>query len=160
MQFDYSMYSRGCCDVPLVFALFILVWLIASVIGFVKKISSHKMGRRDIYYFILAFLVALPLIGMNVSRLLHGGMYLITEAETDAVEMQGEITEIEGLGQLSMPRLKSDYGYGDTNGVQFTINGVQCKASVKGDLEVGDYVTVVYLPKSGYILTIYEVDGL
>ncbi len=82
---------------------------------------------------------------------------MLNEKETDAVEMQGYISDIRGLGRFAFPKLKSDYGYGETNGVEFTINGVQCTAIVKGSLEVGDYVSVVYLPKSGYVLFIAEV---
>lgn len=48
-------------------------------------------------------------------------------------------------------------GY-DPTGYEFTINGIQCTAPVKGSLKVGNYVSVTYLPKSGYILYIDKVE--
>lgn len=107
---------------------------------------------------VLVLLVCGFFLCMNVGRLLHGGIHLIYEREADAIELQGEISEIRGLGRFSFPELESEYGYGETNGVQFTIDGIECSAIVQGSLEVGDQVIVVYLPKSGYILSIAESE--
>lgn len=158
MQFDYSIYYRGCFVLPSSIALFSLGVIILATVNYIGRVCTHKVALKDTLGYIFILSILSFFIIMNVGRLIHGGMYLKNEKESDAVEMQGEIANIEGLGRFSFPELKSAYGYGDTNGVQFTINGIQCKASVKGDLEVGDYVTVVYLPKSGYILSISEIE--
>ena len=95
---------------------------------------------------------------MEIGVLLNGGIYLRDEKETDAIEIQGEISKIRGLGQFSFPVVKGDYKHEEKNGYEFTINEIQCKAVLKGSLEVGDYVTVKYLPKSGYVLYIAEIS--
>jgi len=98
----------------------------------------------------------------DAGQLSHGGIYLLWERESDAVGMQGKITEITELSQYSLPRIECDYyedlKYGDPKGYEFTINGIQCIAPVKGSLKVGNYVSVTYLPKSGYILYIDQVE--
>ncbi len=89
---------------------------------------------------------------------MHGGIHLYYEKETDAMELQGEITNVKGLGEFVFPTVKDGYRHEEKNGYEFTINGVKCMAVRKGSLEVGDYVTVRYLPKSGYILYIAETE--
>ena len=95
------------------------------------------------------------LLYINVGTILHGGIYLLNECEADAVEMQGHIEEIKDVEAYSFPNLGSEYGIGQ--GVEFTIDGIQCTAILQGSLEVGDYVSVKYLPKSGYVLYISQI---
>ena len=90
--------------------------------------------------------------------LAHGGIYLIGEKEEAAIALQGEISDMEELADFSFPRVKTQYEYEGYHGVQFTVNGVECAAPIKGSLEVGDTVEVVYLPKSGYVLSIQEIE--
>ena len=87
---------------------------------------------------------------------------MIKEVETDVICTRGNIEKIEALSVYSLPIIECDYyenpAYGDPTGYEFTINNFQCTASVKGDLKVGDYVEVEYLPKSGYILYIEKIE--
>lgn len=157
MYFDYYQYYRGCLIVSIFLVLFILCMLVPTVLYYTRVALRKCISLRDGMKCVLFVLICGFSLCMNVGILLHGGIYMLNEKETDAVEMQGYISDIRGLGRFAFPKLKSDYGYGETNGVEFTINGVQCTAIVKGSLEVGDYVSVVYLPKSGYVLFIAEV---
>lgn len=154
MHFEYTQYVRGCLIIPIFVSLFALSMLISAASHFVTVITQQKLSSRDVINLLLAVLVCGFFLCMNVGRLLHGGIHLTYERESNAVELQGEILEIKELGRYSFPELKTEYGYGETNGVQLVIDGVECTAVTRGILEVGDNVTVTFLPQSGYILSI------
>lgn len=154
MHFEYTQYVRGCLIIPIFVSLFALSMLISTASHFVTVMIQQKLSSRDVINLLLAVLVCSFFLCMNVGRLLHGGIHLTYERESNAVELQGEILEIKELGRYSFPELKTEYGYGETNGVQFVIDGVECTAVTRGTLEVGDNVTVTFLPQSGYILSI------
>ena len=154
MHFEYTQYVRGCLIIPIFVSLFALSMLISIASHFLTGIIQQKLSSRDVINLMLAVLVCSFFLCMNVGRLLYGGIHLTYERESNAVELQGEILEIKKLGRYSFPEFKTKYGYGETNGVQFVIDGVECTAVTRGTLEVGDNVTVTFLPKSGYILSI------
>lgn len=159
MYFDYAGYVRECLNLPLEGLIFfnILGMVVLIIVGFhMKKI--YFPGK-----WFLILIVGLGTIESgyeDVGQLKYGGIYLLWEKESDAIQTQGNITEIAELNEYSFPRIECDYyenlKRGDPEGYEFTINGIQCAAPVKGSLEVGDYVSVTYLPKSRYILYIGE----
>lgn len=158
MNFEYTQYARGCLIIPILVSLFALSMLISAVSHFITVIIEHKLSSRDGINLLLPVLICSFLLCMNAGRLLHGGIHLIYERESNAVELQGEILEIRELGRYSFPELKTEYGHDVTNGIQFLIDGVECTAITRGTLAVGDKVTVIFLPRSGYILSIYPCD--
>ena len=158
MYFDYGSYKTFCFGAPafgaVTFSIVILfhgLWL--AYVAWSKKWNWWKNGPH------LLLIIGMGItLCMEVGALLNGGIYLRDEKETDAIEMHGEISDIRGLEEFTFPVVKGDYDYDKVNGYEFIIDGVHCKAVRKGSLEVGDYVTVKYLPKSGYILYIAEID--
>ena len=158
MHFSYNDYKTFCYGAPLfgvvAFSIVVLthgIWL--ACVAWTRKWNWRKNGLH------LLLLIALGgLVCVLTRYLLNGGIYLRDEKETNAVEIQGEISDIKGLGDFTFPVVKGNYLYEEKNGYEFTIDGVRCKGVNKGSLEVGDYVTVRYLPKSGYILYIAETD--
>lgn len=159
MYFDYAGYVRECLNIPLTsLILEIIGYIILIVIYFCKKISFSR--KRLFILFIMILL--LESVCRDVGQLRHGGVYLIDEQETQAVREKGTVLKIEELSVYSLPRIECDYyenlKYGDPTGYELNINDVQCTAPAKGDLKVGDYVEVEYLPKSGYILYIDKVE--
>lgn len=160
MYMDYQSYKSYCFGDPefgaIAFSIIILLhgaWLV--YVGLHKQWDWRKYGFQ-----VLWIIGAVVVVCIKIGILYNGGIYLRDEKETDAVVMQGEITDIRGLGEFSFPRIHGDYEYEEKNGYEFTINGVQCVFVAKGSLEVGDYVTVKYLPKSGYVLYIAETDRI
>lgn len=156
MYFEYSQYVRSCLILPLFVTVFFLIILFSCISQFFGMRFHNNIHSIDIAKLLLTVLVCTFFLCMNIGRILHGGIHLIYERDSDAIEIQGEISNIEELGRFSFPELKTDYGYGETNGVQFTINGIKCSAALQGNLNVGDNVTVIYLPQSGYILSIVK----
>lgn len=154
MQFEYAQYVSGCLVLPISVSLFMLPILVFAVLHLTTGIIHREISSRDVAGFLLAVLVCGFFLCMNVGRLLHGGIHLIYERESDAVEFQGNILEINELGRYSFPELESEYGHGDKNGIQILIDGVECTAIARGELAVGDNVTISYLPRSRYVLSI------
>ena len=155
MYFDYDQYVRGCLIVSVFGTMFSLCIFIVSTYRFALAVKKQSLFDKVI--FLLAILVSVFFLRMDGGILLHGGIHLLTERLSDAVEMRGYISEIERLGRYSFPNLDSEYKQDEVNGVEFTIDGIQCTAMAKGNLEVGDYVSVKYLPKSGYVLYISQI---
>ena len=154
MQFEYAQYVTLCLIVPILVSLFSLYVLISYLMHLRTKIHQKKWFSRNLVNLLLVVTICSIFLSMNIGRLSHGGIHLIYEREFDAVDIQGNIEEIRELGRYSFPELKTEYGYGDKNGVQFLIGGVECTAPTRGDIAVGDNVTVTFLPQSGYILSI------
>ncbi len=165
MQFSYSTYYHACLKAPLGIILFMICIFGLVAASFVKKIVTKRVKALDIVTNITVMCFCVFNICMNIGILAHGGIQLFSEKETDAVKIQGQIVSIEGLDMFSFPHFKTEYGYtqlkagnGSANGVQFTIDGIRCQASTDGGFQVGDNVTVEYLPKSRFILSIHH-DG-
>lgn len=157
MYCDYELYRAYCYNGAVMFGILFSFAFVACIISVIIAVRKRlALNKICIYSFFSMFFGIL--VCTSVGQLLYGGIYLYNERETDAVEIQGEITNIKGLGEFSFPRIKGNYTYEEKNGYAFTINGVQCTFIIKGSLVVGDYVTVKYLPKSRYILYIAETD--
>lgn len=158
MYVDYRLYKACCFGTPEFFAIasFIIILLHGAWLVYVAWSRKWDWRKNGFHLFMLVGLGVV--VAIQIGVLCNGGIYLREEKEVDAVEMQGEITGIKGLGQFSFPRMHSDFDEEEKTGYEFTINEIKCKFVAKGSLEVGDYVTVKYLPKSGYILYIAETD--
>ena len=105
-------------------------------------------------------MIAAFFLWKNILPLAEGGIYLGRERVEDAVMLRGNIEEITELNANTHPKLSQpDDSYEESYGVRFTIDGVSCIGISKGELEVGDYVEAMYLPKSGYVLMIDKCDS-
>jgi len=158
MYMSYQLYKASCFRIPAIYAVTLSsgifihgAWL--AYVAWSKKWNWKKYGLH-----LLMLIGVGVVVSIQIGILYNGGIYLHNENEADAVQMQGEITYIKGLGTFSFPRIHGDYDYEEKHGYEFTINDVQCAFVAKGSLEVGDYVTVKYLPKSGYVLYIAKID--
>ena len=158
MYFNYDDYKAYCYEAPLMFAIGVSIVVLYHGVWLVYMVWTGKRSWKKNGLHLLLLAALSGSVCITIGYLLNGGMYLRDEKETYAVEIQGEISDIKGLGDLDFPVVKGDYLYEEKNGYEFTIDGVRCKGVGIGSLEVGDYVTVKYLPKSGYILYIAETD--
>ena len=158
MNFAYSVYVRTCLVLPSIALLFALYIFVGGIFCFIKLIVNKKLVTKHIFIFMWGMLISIFFLWLHGRQLfLHGGIYLLSENESNAVEIQGEITELTRLDNFYFSVLKSVYS-NETRGYIYTIEGVQYVAIDKGSLKTGDHVTVKYLPKSGYILYITETD--
>ena len=157
MSFEYSRYVRTCLVVPAIAIIPSIYMLIACIYYIIRVLLKNKLTMEIFSKCILGMFTGGFFLWLDGRQLFfHGGIHLLYEKETDVMEIHGNITEMVELDKFYFPVLKSSDG--NSNGIEFTVNNVQCKAIEKGSLEIGDYVIVKYLPKSGYILYIAETD--
>ena len=157
MYFDYSLYVDVCLiEACQGFVLCVLGFIIL-ITYFIEK--SRKEDLSIVYCAFFAFIIMGNVIGILQcgGKLIHG-INLIKEKEEDAVEIYGEISNKKGINDFTRRLVGDKYGYDEISGTIFTIDGIKCTAPLNCGLEVGDYVTVRYLPKSGYILYISKTD--
>lgn len=154
MTFAYQDYLFNSLLLP-VFALVFLAVPVFQMIG--RIIAQLVRGERAAfgdYRGVILFVLLILLGVLLVSSLFQGGIHLIYERADDAVTVSGTIEEIHKRSALSGTRYTS---HGETSsGYDYTVNGVTCTGMALGTLEVGDEVTVTYMPKSGFVLAIEE----
>ena len=160
MNIDYAAYYRACFSSSVMLALFSGFFAFSVLIPLIKTIFSKERPIKNILGGTVVLMVPVFLLSLNIGTLAHGGIYLATEKETDAVEIHGTIEHIERMNEWCFPKMKGYcvYERDGSNGICFTIDGVKYQCPSMGDFRVGDRVTVVYLPKSKYILSLAFAD--
>ena len=156
MYFDYSWYVRGCLTWPGIRGLVCLLFLTTDILWCIRQILRKKLTRDMVISSLLSILIVGFMLYLNAGILCNGGIYLLHEKESDAVEMRGDISAIRDAEEAEgydFPKFSS----GPV--IQCTINDIKCIAIDTGSLQVGDYVLVRYLPKSRYVLYIDKIDG-
>ena len=157
MTFSYFSYLLNNLMLPvfgIAFIAFPVCKMIGRVIGQVRRGESVDFGDSQM---VLMFLGLIVLAVILVNMLLgSGGLYLITERTGDALTVEGAVEQIESYSIWESPRY--NVGGEVSNGYAITVDGVTCTSMALGTLEVGDAVTVTYLPKSGLVLSIEEVN--
>ena len=161
MQFEYVQYLKGCLLLPVAISIATLALFLPPLFHFIVNIFARKMMLRDYGRFLFAILLCSIFLFINIGRLSHGGIKLINENESDAVEVSGKIIEINRLGRWAFPELNAEYNPRVPNGVQIVLdNGIVCTAITYGPFAIGDSVTMIYLPQSRYVLSIRNTrDG-
>lgn len=156
MTFAYSEYLFNNLVLPVFALVFIAVpvfKLLFRLIGQLVRGESLDFGdSKAVLLFVL--MIAIAVILCNI--LLHGGIHLIYERADDSVTVQGTIEDVQPCSIFSSPKYNTNKE--NSNGYLLTIGNVTCTSMALGDLEVGDMVSVVYMPKSGFVLSIEEIN--
>lgn len=156
MTFAYSEYLINNLLLPIFALAFIAVPVFKALfrlLGQLVRKESVDFGDSKAVLLLIALIVVAVILG-NI--LFHGGIHLIYERAASAVTTQGTIEEIQACSILESPKYTA--GGESSNGYEITIDGTTCRTMALGSLEVGDEVTVTYMPKSGFVLTIEEVN--
>lgn len=160
MQFEYTQYLKGCLLLPAAISIATLALFLPPLFRFIVNILTRKMMLRDYGRFLFTIALCSFFLCMNIGRLSHGGLKLINENESDAVEVSGRIIEIIELGRCSFPELNSEHNPRVSNGVQIVLDsGIVCTAITYGPFVIGDNVTIIYMPQSRYVLSIQSLIG-
>ncbi len=147
MSFDFNYYLNGGLINPIIIGTLISFFLLNSVISVCKTIrftSFEKSSLLKEFAIVIGFLL---LLSINIVRLSNGGFWLLFENESDSITTQGEISSIEEISTIRFPNIN---GYGK----EITIDGEQYISMHFDEFEIGDYVTIRYLPRSKYVLSI------
>ena len=147
MDFEYSQYFEACLLNPIVVSIFFLTALIPAIKQSIKNFNVY-VNKKEVVKFICVLSVFILFFTVNAGRLLYGGIYLTFERATDCEVLEGEIEDVQNVNNFLFPITDSG------EAVRFSIQGKECTAFSLGDFQVGDYVTVKYLPRSGYVLSV------
>ena len=149
---EYVMYN-------LMLPLFGIVFIAVPVVRLAMRVlEQYATGRRRVNWdgqTVMFFVVMVLVAGiLAVNLFTSGSWHLAHEWPKAAVTEEGTLETVTANSVWSGNRYnyngESSYGY------TYTINGRTLKGMAKGTLEPGDEVTVTYLPKSGYVLSIEE----
>lgn len=159
MDFDYGEnIFRNSLLFPTIFGVITALFSLFLVLGTIIMIKDNDRFK-EVCVSILASAVAIFFVVWNSLILYNGGFALFTERNEDALVMTGEITEMEDVSTFVFSYTSTDYGSGASAGSRLTINGMELKGPgvIGTSFDVGDTVTVIYMPKSGYIVSIHEL---
>lgn len=172
MKFDYYYYRRALLFTAIgMLALGIILigtTLYATIKG--KPFANNSFLNNKfmrILIFMLSICASLFFITRSISELRYG-IYLVKEKPEDALVIQGEIEEIKEFKNL----FEHNYQYIRNDGEEFekytplecnahliTISGKKYYFMIKGELKVGDYVKISYLPKSTIVLEVNIIEN-
>lgn len=161
VTYDYNVYFRQNCVVPIFFALFSLVLFIGSLAmiikdrganpilkTFFKKIEASQLTKA--ISSIIFLLIPLFLIIVNLFPLFRGGIYLLYEKEKDQIQISGTIENTIEIDSYTgaFYDAENNHGYGEI----IIVNGEKYYLTTYGDFGVGDDVILNVLPRSGFVL--------
>ena len=159
MTYEYNIYYRQNCIIPIILILFIGLLMVKIGWNLFKKFSTinfYQCVKENIPQCI--FLIGcLFLIAINSIHLFRGGIYLLTEKESDVININGTIEETIEIDFLTGSKYNVENNHG--RGEAIVINGTRYYLTTYGDLKVGDNVSITVLPKSKFILEIQKTDS-
>lgn len=147
-QFDYDVYFRQNCVVPICLMLFsglLLVLLILSV-------CRHKKTflLRDWIGSLLTAAIMAVLMTINVVPLIRGGFCLLWEKESAQVQITGTVEETVEIP--FMTGQKYDVKNNNGSGEAIIVDGQKYYLTGYFDVRPGDRVSLYVLPQSGFVL--------
>ena len=154
MKFEYNDYYKVLVIASIVVMTFSLIGLLINLFLLIKNNGYKKFDKRIIRYFVSIILLAF-LFSLGAAPFKHG-RHLITEKETDKINVIGEVDCIKktyGINKYSYNNDVNSFAH------HISIDGevyyIMCIGDIKiGDIKIGDKVEVEYLPKSKVILSI------
>ena len=155
MIYDYNVYFRQNCIVPLCLAVFSLILCIISFVSFFKGRVTQPNKK---YIAFIAFIsTSLFLMIINLFPLFRGGIYLLYEKETDQIQVSGKIEDMIEIDFLTGAKYRTENNNG--NGEIIVVNSKKYYLTTYGDFDVGDYVILHVLPRSRFVLKLERANS-
>lgn len=167
MIYDYNVYLRQNCIVPLCLALFSLMLFIGSLAMIIKDRGANPILKTFFKEIeaspltkaissIIFLLMPLFLIIVNLFPLFRGGIYLLYEKEKNQIQISGTIENTIEIDSYTGAFYDVENNHG--NGEVIVVNGEKYYLTTYGDFGVGDDVILNVLPKSGFVLKMERAD--
>ena len=155
MAFAYWEYVMYNLMLPVFGIAFVAVPTFRLVMRLLEQYATGrqrvKWDGQSLVFFVLMVVIGVVLV---VNLFTSKSVHLIYERPKAAVTVEGTLDAVKANSVWSGIRYTSN---GEaSNGYEYTIDGLTLKGMARGTLEAGDEVTVTYLPKSGYVLSIEE----
>lgn len=153
MKYDYNVYFRQNCAVPMVLLLFVVFLFILNIHSLVE--DGVPNTPKDVFHACCFMCIFLFLMIVNIIPLARGGAYLLIEKENDAIYMSGTIEDTLEIGFLGGQKYPVDrnHGYGEA----IVVNGERYYLTTYGDFQIGDRVAFAVLPRSGFVLEMEQI---
>ena len=150
MKFEYNDYYKVLVIASIFIMTFSLIAILINIILLIKNNGYIKFDKRIIKYLVSIIVLAF-FFSLGAAPFKHG-RHLITEKETDKINVIGEVDRIKKTYGINK------YSYNDVNSFarHISIDGEVYYIMYIGDIKIGDKVEVEYLPKSKVILSINE----
>lgn len=156
MTFDYDVYYRQDCLVPLFLVAFCSVLMTSVVISLINKgagmkfLTLIKMNMpRVVFVMIFVFLLV-----VNSIHLFRGGIYLLFEKQEAAVQISGTVQEICEIDAFTGSKYDVQQNFG--RGECLIIDGQKYYVMACENITVGDVLVITVLPKSHFVLEIQK----
>ena len=149
MMFSYNTYWEVTCFLPMTFIFLMLIFLVSYCYGLWKKISCAGWVPVDVIKLIIIILLAVTEMFSQSKVLQNGGIYLLEESEEDVCVYTGFIEDVREPSER-FPGFKASHRYG----ADILIDGEWYFAVTCAPYAVGDQITIQYMPKSKFILSI------
>ncbi len=148
MKFEYNEYYRMLVIGSICIMTISLIGILIDIILIIKNNGYIKFDKRIIKY-LVSIIVHAFFFSLGAAPFKHG-RHLITEKETDKINVIGEVDRIKNTYGINK------YVYKDENSFAYYIyiEGQEYYIMYIGDIKIGDKVEVEYLPKSKVILSI------
>ena len=150
MYFDYSVYYRQDCLIPLLLMLFLFLWFGAGIISFIK--GRRTTGVTNYTKLIVLLAIFFGLFSINAIHISRGGYYLLFEKETDQIQIDGIIENM--LETDFYTGAKYDVENNKGSGEAIIVNGEKYYLMTYGNFKSGDHVLLSVLPQSHFVLKI------
>ena len=155
MAFGYWEYFMYNLMLPIFGIAFVAVPTVRLLMRVLEQYATGrqrvKWDGQSVLFFVLMIVIGVVLVFNLFSS---GSVHLIYERPKAAVTVEGTLETVEAGSVWS--GIRYTYDKENTYGYTYTVDGVELTGMAKGTLEAGDEVTVTYLPKSGYVLSIEE----
>ena len=151
MKFEYDEYKSASLNFPIGIVLFCIMLIISMIVLYF--VIGYKKDQRSLLQLYVSFAIPILLIIPSLIYL-SSGYHLLSENEQDYIIYTGEIIEI------NVP-IKSPRYYYDGEAVSasiITVDDLELYFMTSGNLQIGDTITVKYLPKSTYVLEVEVVN--
>ena len=154
MTFDYSVYYRQNCIVPLLLSIFSFALFAITLFGVLKQKNTRSLKKNLLSISLLC--VFAFLVTINLIPLFRGGIFLLVEKEKDQIQIFGTIEETIELDFLTGSKYDVENNQG--NGEAIVVDGEIYYLVSYGDFDIGSDVKLSVLPRSGFVLKIEQME--
>lgn len=161
MTFSYSEYLEECLVFPAILTVLFLLLFGACVYALFQAKRATKDRKLQIGASVVMLVLVLGLVLSQIYQIHNGGLQLLKESEGDAVVLRGVVQDIrvtEEASVIGWLAARTALGSRFMTAYEFQVDGMVCRAPRCGNLQVGDTVSIRYLPHSGFVLYLEQIS--
>ena len=154
MKFDYDLYKSELFITPIKGIVLVCACIAFYPYLFIKIIKNDTV---ILVYGCVIFFIFILYVLLDVLGKFKYGIKLKNETINDALSITGTIDKISTI-KTPFPHMYKIAPLNDVKAQIITISNSKYYIMQKGELKIGDYVYVNYLPKSTIVLEVNIID--